>query len=103
MVIIITNHHHKSKQMTNTFDYYIDRKYTIWGRERYHVEAKSKEEADAIMQETFKRGDVYGFVSDFEYIYETSEQLEPEFNGGESTIELFESDGNLIVTNKTKY
>lgn len=83
-----------------TFEYYIDKKFTIWARERYYVKASSKHEADNIMQETFKHGDTYGFSDDFEYIYETSEQLDPEDNGGESTMELFEGNGNLIVTNK---
>jgi len=94
--------HHKSKQMTNKFDYYIDTKYTIWGRERYTIVAELKEKADEIMMDIFENGDTHGLCYDFEYNYETSEDLQPEDNGGECTKELYEEKGNLIITNQNK-
>jgi hypothetical protein len=61
--------HHKSNQMTKEmeFDYYIDTKYTIWGRERYTIVAELKEKADEIMMDIFENGDTHGLCYDFEY------------------------------------
>ena len=82
------------------FDYYIDRKFTIWARERYLVEAESKEEAETIMKGVMDDNNKDDLSYDFEYIYDTSEELQPEYNEGESTRELYESDGTLLLTNK---
>jgi len=49
------------------FNYYIDKKYTIWGRDRYTIVAESKEKADEIMMDIFKNGDTHGLCYDFEY------------------------------------
>lgn len=86
--------------MNKDFDYYIDRKYTIWARERYLIKAASKDDADKIMNEVFAGKNKDDLSYDFEYLYETSEDMSIEENGGESTMELFESNGNLITTNK---
>ena len=86
--------------MNKDFNYYIDRKYTIWARERYYIRAISKDEADKIMHEVFAGRNENGLSYGFEYLYETSEDMSVQENGGESTMELFESDGNLITTNK---
>ena len=81
------------------FDYYIDTKYTIWAREKYSIVAESKEKADEIIVDIFENGDMHGLCYDFEYNYETSEELGVKENGGESTKELFEQNGDLITSN----
>jgi len=82
------------------FDYYIDRKFTIWGRDKYSVEATCKEEADKIMKEIMTNGDVVGLSYDYEYLYETSEEMSIVDNNNNATKELYDHNGNLIIDNK---
>jgi len=89
----------KSNDMQK-FNYYIDRKHTIWAREKYEVDASTQQEADEIMKKELK-GDNVGYVEsyDFEYIYDTSELMWTEENKGFPTAELYNSNGELLLTN----
>ena len=92
-------------QNKKEFDYYIDTKCTIWCRERYKVEADSKEEADKIMKDVIINGDYrIGLINDSEYLYETIEEMSIVDNDGYATKELYESnlgfESILITTNK---
>ena len=88
------------------FDYYIDTKFTIWGRGRYTIEANSKEEAEKIMKDIMANGDVVGLSYDYEYLYETSEEMSIVDNDNNATKELYESnlgfESILITTNKNQ-
>jgi hypothetical protein len=82
------------------FDYYIDTKLTIWSRDKYRIEANSKEEAEKIMRDIMTDGDVVGLSYDYEYLYETSEKMSVVNNDGNSTKELYDENGTLIIDNK---
>lgn len=77
-----------------------DVKVTVWIRQSFTIEAENKE--DALKKvERFKTEDVTGEINDVEYetLWETSELLCPEDNGGSWTIELYDDHDNLIGKN----
>jgi hypothetical protein len=82
------------------FDFYIDRKVSIWVREFHSLEAESLEEAKEKMLEEFDNG--YGdYLCDREEFWDTYTELTPSQNGGNSTAELyFEKTNQLIKNNK---
>lgn len=82
------------------FDYYIDTKFTIWGRDRYRIEANSKEEAEKVMRDIMINGDKKGLYYDNEFLYETNEEMSVINNDGNATKELYDENGNLIIDNK---
>lgn len=67
-----------------TFYFTLDTKEQVWRRTRCLVDADSFEEA----LEFVKSGD-YDCI-DSEFLYETEEIMDPEDNGNESTIEIFD-------------
>ncbi|HEY4062315.1 MAG TPA: hypothetical protein VGM30_10465 [Puia sp.] len=77
------------------FDYYIDRKFTIWDREHYQIVAKDQQEANTIMLEHFNCGAQSDKLTpdDYEDLLDTREDLTPEENDGEATRELFTGTG----------
>lgn len=81
------------------FNYYIDTKFTIWGRDKYRIEADSKEEAEKIMRDIMTNGDKKGLYYDNEFMYETTEEMSIVDNDGNSTKELYDENGNLIIDN----
>lgn len=88
-----------------TFDFYKDEKHTIWVRTNFSVEAESYEQA----LEKIKEGEddnnsiVYDNQICYEYLEETLEEMTPEENKGNATIEIYSEDtNNLIYTNETK-
>ena len=79
------------------FEFYQDCKVTSWERDYFTVEANSYEEAEAI--------DVSNIIDSrlshgrSEALRDTSELLFPEENDGYSTIEIFNQEGESIMTN----
>lgn len=70
------------------FDFYIDRKVSIWVREFHSIEAKSLEEAKEKMIEEFDSG--HGdYLCDREEFWDTYTELTPSQNGGRPTAELY--------------
>jgi hypothetical protein len=70
-----------------TFDFFLDQKVTTWMRTPYSVEAETVEEAKKIAIEKYESGDLEEISWD--EIDGVKETLEPEDNGGESTVEIF--------------
>jgi hypothetical protein len=80
------------------FDFYLDRKVTIWVREQHSIEAESKEEAKKEMIEAFKDNLCSESFNEQEWLYDTETFMEPGDNGGESTSKLFYSDTDELLT-----
>src|SRR3712207_1096126 len=88
------------------FNFYQDRKVTCWERTHFDVKAESYEEAVAIVK-SWQGEDVLCFeddeniiITDGETLYDTSESLSVEENGGQPTIEVFADNGEDIINNK---
>lgn len=89
-----------------TFDFYQDRKVSCWERTYFSVTAENYDKALEIIQ-SWKGEDVLNFsddtkiiITDGETLFETSESLSPQENGGKPTIEVFTHSGEEIITNK---
>ncbi len=85
----------------NNHTFYVDRKVTIWVRERHQVEAETYEEAEKKMIDSFKDNLYFDdtFV-DQEWLYDTQQDLEPGDNGGFATIEMYSEDKpNVLIDN----
>lgn len=89
------NMEHVSKQ---EFDFYIDRKVTMWVREYHKVEADTLDEAKSQMIKSLKEDYFDETFYDRETLYDTERQLESGDNGGQPTAELFYND-ELLTTN----
>jgi hypothetical protein len=87
-----------------TFDFYKDEKQTIWVRTKFNIEAESYEQAlEKIKEVEENQSESYENVLYWEYLEETLEEITPEENKGEATIEIHSEDTNkLIYTNETK-
>jgi len=81
-----------------TFNFYLDRKVTIWVREQHSIEAESEEEAKKEMIEAFKDNFCSESFNEQEWLLDTETMLEPGDNGGESTAELFFEDTDELLT-----
>lgn len=91
-----------------TFNYHQDVKETIWRRESFTIEADTKEEADEIARQMTMNNEISSdndgndgveFIES-EILFDTEEFILPSENGGEATIELYDDDDELMVTNK---
>jgi hypothetical protein len=82
---------------TITFQFRFDQKVTTWMQTNFDIDAIDEEEANLKALEFVKSGDVTNI--DWEEIIETKETMSVEENGGDSTEELYTSDGNLIYQN----
>lgn len=86
------------------YKFYQDRKVTSWERDHFSVEAESYEEAVAIIR-SWNCEDVSNIIDsslcyeEWEALHDTSECLCPEENGGFPTMEIFNKDGESIMTN----
>lgn len=88
-------HVHKTE-----FDFYIDRKMTVWVREQHSIQAETLEEATNKMIEKFKNNDLDETFYEQETLYDTMVEMEPGDNGGNPTAELFEyGAGEVIIDN----
>ena len=90
------------------FNFYIDRKVTIWQRDRYTIEAETEEEAIEAMKEEFDEPEFDEEKGFYETatIYDSEEELTPSENGDCATKELYagagsigNEDGELICDN----
>jgi hypothetical protein len=88
-----------------TFNFYADEKHTIWTRIEFTIKAETYEQALEKIKEV-EKGDysvIYDDEMDTEYLYETLEEMTPEENKGEATLEIHSEDTNeLIYTNEIK-
>lgn len=85
-----------------SYKYYVDKKYSQWEREYYNVKAETKEEANEIIKRIAESGENNNeeFFTTAVILFETIEQLTPETNGGESTIEIYNNNGKPLWENK---
>ena len=74
-----------------TYRLSVDRKYTIWKREYYTIEAESETEA----LEKCLSPDV--FYSDSEFQYDTADYMTPKDNNNYSTLEVFNEDTDELI------
>lgn len=80
------------------FDFYIDRKVTIWIREQHTIEAENEEAAKKEMIESFHNNMCYESFDEQEWLYDTETFMEPGDNDGQPTAEVFYND-ELLTTN----
>lgn len=82
------------------FQFYLDKKVTVWIREKHYIKAESFEAAKAQMVEAFHTDLCSETFETQEHLYDTEDIMEPGDNGGQATIELC-VDGQLepITTN----
>jgi hypothetical protein len=85
-----------------TFNFYADEKHTIWTRIEFTIKAETYEQAlekiKAVEKDDYSV--IYDDEMDTEYLYETLEEMTPEENKGEATLEIHSEDTNeLIYTN----
>ena len=83
-----------------TFEFYQDFKVTVWRRQKFAIEAENYEGA---LKKVEKYKDVDAASGEYCYstetMFETEELMMPNENDGFSTIELYDSDDNLIGCN----
>ena len=90
-----------------TFRFYQDAKHTVWQRNHFEVKAESYEQAVEKVKE-YKNGEILtGCSEDFingstETLFETSELMTPDKNGGSATLEVYNEDGEYICDNTTE-
>lgn len=86
------------------YKFYQDRKVTSWERDYFSVKANSYEEAEAIVR-SWNCEDVSNIIDnrlcyeEWQALTDTSEFMLPEENDGNPTIEIFNQDGESIMTN----
>ena len=81
-----------------SYNFFIDRKVTIWQREYHIIEAESLDEAKAEMAARFHDNMCVDTFDEQETLFETEEYLEPGDNGGNATAELYCSDDDQLIT-----
>jgi hypothetical protein len=88
-------------QETQSFEFYVDRKVTIWAREKHSVEAASYEDAKRMMIESFDNRTFDSTFYENEYLYETEQDMTPQQNENRATLELYSDleHGELISNN----
>lgn len=79
------------------FNFFLDQKVTTWMRTDFEIEAESMEEAIRIAKEKYETGDLDEIS--WEEIDGVKEIMEVGDNGGQSTAEIYNEDGNLIFDN----
>lgn len=79
------------------FHFYLDEKVTTWMRTNFSIEADNLEDARQKAVDMVLSGETSEYS--WEQIPETIEQMNPEDNGGSSTKEIFESNGNIVFIN----
>jgi hypothetical protein len=93
------------------FQYHIYQKIVTWRKNYYNIIAETKEEADAVMKESFKNDELYPYENksappltpcwvDYGDYYEGDEDvISYEMNNFRPTEELYDDDGELIIDN----
>jgi hypothetical protein len=80
------------------YKYNIDEKVTIWRRYNMYIEANSKEEADLKAKKILSEESFTEY--DSELLYDTEVNMTVDENSGNSTVELFDINNNLIEDNR---
>jgi hypothetical protein len=93
----------------NEFQFSIDTKQTIWERTNFYIKADSLEEAKQKLSKIVETEGIEGvhdmiwdenLYSESEFMYDTSEFLTPQENGGMATQELMcMEDNKVLATN----
>jgi hypothetical protein len=93
----------------NEFNFAIDTKQTIWERTNFYIKADSLEEAKQKLSKIVETEGIEGvhdmiwdenLYSESEFMYDTSEFLTPQENGGMATQELMcMEDNKVLATN----
>lgn len=82
------------------FDYYLDRKVTLWIRESHTIQAQNKAEANKQMMDKFNDDDMcIQSFNEQDIMYDTIEQLDIGDNGLRPTIEIYDEDSNFLTSN----
>jgi hypothetical protein len=84
------------------YDFYIDRKMTVWVREFHTIKADSLDEAKKKMIDSFRQSECEETFYEQETLYDTLESIEPGDNDGNPTLELYCDEGSgydLLTTN----
>lgn len=77
------------------FHFYFDQKATCWNRTIFNVEAENYEEAKTKAIEIVKSGKVSEYS--WEPIFETTELMSKEENGGQPTEELYSTEEHPVI------
>lgn len=81
------------------YQFYIDRKVTIWVREYHTIKSENEESAKKEMVELFHNNKCEETFEVQEYLYDTEDYIEIGDNGGNATAELFYYNNDLLTTN----
>ena len=86
------------------YKFYLDRKVTVWERDKFEIDASSKEEAINQIKEQFsEEGDGFYIEGETETLYDTQKFLSPKENQA-ATIEIFDDETNeIILSNWEEY
>ena len=86
------------------YKFYLDRKVTVWERDKFEIDADSKEEAiNQIKQQFSEEGNEFYIEGESETLYDTQEFMSPEENQV-ATIEIFDDETNeVILSNWEEY
>ena len=86
------------------YKFYLDRKVTVCERDKFEIEADSKEEAiNQINQQFSEEGDAFYIEGETETLYGTQEFISPKENQA-ATIEIFDDETNeVILSNWEEY
>lgn len=79
------------------FNFHLDQKVTTWMRTEFEIEAETLEQATELAKEKYNSGDLYELS--WEEIDGVKDIMEVGDNGGESTEELYNENGNLVIDN----
>lgn len=83
--------------MKKKYKFYLGRKITIWERDKFEIDANSKEEAiSQIKQQFSEEGDTFYIEGETEILYDTQEFLSPKQNQA-PTIVIFDDETNEII------
>ena len=86
------------------YKFYLDRKVTVWERDKFEIDTDSKEEAiNQIKQQFSEEGDSFYIEGETENLYDTQEFMSPKENQA-ATIEIFDDETNeVILSNWEEY
>ena len=77
------------------FQFFFDQKVTSWNRTHFNIEAESYEEAKKKAIDIVTSGEVCEYS--WEPIFETTELMSKEENGGKPTEELYTTDEHAAI------
>ena len=58
------------------FTFNIDQKITMWTRSTKHIEAESYEQAEMILKNQSKNGEIFEDLDEYEFLYDTQRDLD---------------------------